>query len=670
MAISSIPGLPITGSSNDDILNGTVGNDTIDGGTGSDTMTGGKGDDTYTVDVTNIKIVGSVVTLLTTGDNIIEVAGGGNEDTVNSGVNYQLSNEVENIIATGSSATTLIGNSKDNVLDGSQAIGANILKGLSGNDTYFLGAGDTVVEAAGGGTDTIISALATDLSVTALAQVEDAIVTGSGLAITGNALANQLFGGAGANTMDGGAGNDVLDGGAAGDAMTGGLGDDTYYVDDSGDTITEGSIVGSGTDSVIVTATSGTFTLGANVENMTLSGTGNTNATGNASINIIKGNAGNNILDGGLGGDKLTGGFGDDTYNVDNAGDLVTEKAGQGTDTIVSTISITALALEVENLTLSGSIAVNGTGNAVANIITGNNKINILNGLAGNDTLSGLGGGDTLDGGKGDDAMTGGLGNDLYKVDSTLDTITEAAGAGTGLDSVEFTVTKATAALTAAATDVYTLATNVENITLMGTNGIGATVASLAATDKNTMTGNSGANSLTSGDGADRLFGMAGADILDAGAGDDFITGGAGKDTVITGTGSDTVIFAGGTVDTATTGSSIAGVDLYSDLDFASDTIDLTVLVANVDATAQTGAVSEGTFASNMSTLLNVAGGEGFDTDSAGITAAIVTATGGDLSGRSFLAVDLNGSNTFTATDFVIEITGSSLTGLTTDVFV
>ena len=114
---------------------------------------------------------------------------------------------------------------------------------------------------------------------------------------------------------------------------------------------------------------------------------------------------------------------------VDNAGDAVAEAADEGTDTVQASITYT-LGDDVENLTLTGSADINGTGNALANTIIGNSGNNVLTGGGDNDALEGGGGNDTLDGGTGADTMLGGTGNDTYVVDNAGDAVAEAADEG------------------------------------------------------------------------------------------------------------------------------------------------------------------------------------------------------------------------------------------------
>ncbi|MDP3688644.1 MAG: putative Ig domain-containing protein, partial [Sulfurimicrobium sp.] len=278
-------------------------------------------------------------------------------------------------------------------------------------------------------------------------DIFDIAVSVSNLTLNGTSGVDTLNGGAGDDTLiglggndvlNGNAGNDRLDGGTGSDKMLGGAGNDTYVVSVSTDVITENT--DEGIDSV---ESSVTHTLAANVENLTLTGTSAIKATGNTLDNILTGNSAANTLSGGTGADTLIGGAGNDTYVVDNILDVVTENLNEGTDLVQSSVTHT-LAANVENLTLTGTTAIDATGNTLDNVLTGNSAVNTLTGGAGNDRL---------DGKAGADKMFGGTGDDTYVVNVSTDAITE--NADEGIDSVESSVT-------------HTLAANVENLTLTG----------------------------------------------------------------------------------------------------------------------------------------------------------------------------------------------------------
>ncbi len=467
------------GYAGNDTLVGQAGNDLLDGGTGADAMSGGDGNDTFIVD--------------DAGDALTDSSGW---DIVQSSISYVLPSNVDELVlsaaaafnATGNATNNrLTGNANANVLDGKA--GSDTMRGGVGDDTYVVdNAGDVAIENAGEGTDLVRSSV----TYTLPSNIENLTLTGtSGISGTGNAAANIIVGNGAANKLTGGLGDDQLDGGAGADTLKGGAGNDTYIIDSASDVITE--LAGEGTDTA---RSSVTYTIGANVESLVLTGAGAINGTGNASANTITGNAGANVINGGAGADTLQGGAGNDTYVVDNAADLVSENTAEGSDLVQSAITY-ALAANVENLTLTGTSAINGTGNALANVIIGNSGNNVLDGAAGGDTLK------------------GGLGNDTYIVDSTADTIVENASAGT--DLVQSAVT-------------ITLAANVENLTLKGTSAINGTGNALA----NVITGNSGDNVVSGGAGSDTLKGGAGNDTYVVDVATDVVTelAAEGTDTV------------------------------------------------------------------------------------------------------------------------------------------
>jgi Ca2+-binding RTX toxin-like protein len=389
----------IYGFAGNDTLSGGTGNDTLVGGEGTNSLNGGAGDDIFIVD--------------TITNTITEDAGSG-IDTVRSSVTFTLGSNLENLTLTGSAAINGTGNLLNNVITGNGA--NNVLNGSTGIDTLIGGLGndtyvvdsitDTISEDVDAGIDTVKSSVNYTLGT----NLEKLTLTGvAAINGTGNTLNNTLTGNGANNILNGGIGLDTLNGGAGVDTLIGGLGDDTYVVDSTTDTITED--LDAGIDLVQSTIT---YTLGANLEKLTLTGTTAIDGTGNTLNNVITGNGVNNILNGGEGIDTLIGGLGNDTYIVDSTTDTITEAAGAGIDTVQSSVTFT-LGSTLDNLTLTGSTAINGTGNTLSNVISGNVSNNLLSGGTGNDSLDGGAGNDTLIGGAGTDNLTGGAGTDRFQ---------------------------------------------------------------------------------------------------------------------------------------------------------------------------------------------------------------------------------------------------------------
>jgi Ca2+-binding RTX toxin-like protein len=580
ITITSTPDQILIGTDGNDTLVSRSGDDQLDGGLGTDTLIGGRGNDTYLVNKTR--------------DVVVESPREGT-DSVLSSATYTLSANVENLVLTGTAGIRGTGNELDNAITGNTAgnvldggAGADTLTGGVGNDTYIVDdVNDLVIENPGEGTDTV----KTSVTYALPDDVENLTLTGTDAIFgTGNAAHNVLTGNLATSTLAGGAGND------------------TYIVDDARVTIVENA--GEGTDLVKASVS---WLLADNLENLTLTGTavidgtGNTlnnTLTGNSAANVLYGEDGNDTLNGSGGADSLLGGAGNDVYVVDNADDLVIENAGEGTDTVKASVSY-ALSDNVENLTLTGTDAINAIGNALNNVLTGNDAVNILSGGDGNDTLNGSGGGDTL---------IGGTGDDVYVVAETDVTIVENPGEGT--DTVKSSLD-------------YVLGDNLENLTLTGSanlNGFGNALDNVIAGNgganllqglagNDTLTGNLANDVLQGGAGSDTLRDNGGNNLLDGGSGNDSLVGnagnemfvgGSGNDTVNTGAGADVIAFNRGDGQDTVTASqgadntlSLGGGIGYQDLIFKKSG---SALILQAGVNTQTGISEQITFNSWYST--------------------------------------------------------------------
>ncbi|MBI3524411.1 MAG: hypothetical protein HY066_07755, partial [Betaproteobacteria bacterium] len=492
--------------SNNDFLDGGAGKDTLDGGSGNDTLLGGDGAD---------HLIGGADGLLNTFNNDY-LDGGAGIDLMEGGTGsdvYLVDGYYQK--ASGGTGTGGAGSGgeddhHDGKTEGQHAdsgsgdgdheqhascdddhtdSGGSDHKDDDGEDDCCFDATvpgsvrngqiavtDLVVEKPNEGYDIVYASI--DYTLTS--NTEELHLTGAAIYGGGNGLDNFIYGNDANNVLDGGSGSDV---------MAGGMGDDIYVVDNAGDVIIENAVEGNDT-----VYSSINYALGNTLENLQLVGSGDLSVTGNAADNVLKGNNGNNLLDGGAGADIMQGGFGNDTYMVDNAGDQVIECEDAGMDTVMSSVTF-KLGRNVENLTLTGSAAIDGYGNEEDNILVGNTAANWLDGGKGRDTLYGGAGDDTYVLGQGDDEENGEL-------------VVEYAGEG--VDTVRSDIS-------------YTLGANLENLVLTG-KGKNATGNELA----NVLTGNSANNTLK---------GNAGDDTLDGGSGADKLIGGTGNDIYLLGRG-------------------------------------------------------------------------------------------------------------------------------------
>ena len=359
-----------TGSAGNDRFNGYAGDDSLAGAVGNDRLDAGEGNDTL-------------------------VGGDGNDS-----------------LTGGAGADSLVGSA-----------GQDVLTGGAGDDVFVVDGQDTVLEKQDDGNDRVYSAV----SLSIPAYVEELVLQGSdAVNATGSGRSDLLIGNTAANQLAGLAGKDTLKGGGGADTLIGGAGNDTYVIVSGLEVVRESSKAG--TDTVEANRTT---TLGANLENLRLTGTGNFNGTGNGLDNLLTGNKSNNLLsglggadslvggagddsllggaagdslsggdgndflDGGAGDDTLNGGAGtntlaggsgDDVYDVLSATDVVTESASDGVDTVRTKLTYT-LPANVENLEITGSSGAAVVGNALANVLSSS---------AGNDSIDGGGGSDTV----------------------------------------------------------------------------------------------------------------------------------------------------------------------------------------------------------------------------------------------------------------------------------
>ena len=407
----------LVGNSYAQTITGNAGNNILDGqgvtlnqanaaATGGDTLIGGDGDDIYRT--------------YTTADQVQEGGGASSgNDIVYTSITAAITNyaNVETLSAFDQSSATNTYNFTGNTGNAARLIGAqgndtltagtkaDTLIGLGGDDSYTIAADATKVasieEAVGGGNDILELTGNADYTLGKDVEIErinvdatfNSVLKGNGfsqvLDASDVAVAGQAV------TLNGGGGTDTLIGGA---------GNDTFVVDDASDVIIDTK---GGTNSIEFAGKGGyDLAAGVNVSSLSVATgtTGDVYLVGNEFSQTITGNDGNNVLngDGGLSGatDTLVGGAGNDVYRVWNTGDVVTEAANGGFDTVYTSVNYALGAgSEVEQLsaadqTSTGSLTL--IGNAGANRVIGNNGANILAGGDGNDVLIGLGGADTF----------------------------------------------------------------------------------------------------------------------------------------------------------------------------------------------------------------------------------------------------------------------------------
>ncbi len=393
----------LNGDAGEDTLKGQAGNDSVNGGAGDDVLYGGDLIDGVPATLVNQLVINAKTNLL------------------NDGAGARMDVYIDGVLKTTFSVTNTAAYQDYTVDPGLLGIGAHLIDIAFSNDAAIASPPQ----------DRNLYVNTIKINGQSIANSADGVYydigAGTGALDGKNLIASQgvmPWNGALRFNLDG---NDRLDGGIGADTMAGGLGNDIYTVGEAGDSVIEAANAGI---DLVQSSISYDLNQAANVENLTLTGSATINAIGNALDNTLLGNAADNRLDGGLGIDRLAGGLGNDTYVVDNGSDVIVENANSGIDSVESSISWT-LGGELENLTLTGSTASNGTGNALNNVLKGNSAGNSLSAAAGNDTL---------DGGAGADTLTGGIGNDTYVLGRgyAADTVVENDATAGNTDIAQF----------------------------------------------------------------------------------------------------------------------------------------------------------------------------------------------------------------------------------------
>ena len=586
----------IYGGDGGDTIYGGDNNDMISGGLGADTMDGGAGKDTldYSSNATY-----AIKFDMVSGKQFLKNDQGVWHFTGETGVNFEIVKGGDaNEEFVGGDNDDLFGNGGNDVLRTAGNDGG--LYGGDGNDKFYVEAHSKGFLLFGGnGDDTFFGG------------------EGSGL-IAGGAGADTVHGGAGKEQIYGDGGNDGVDGV---DTLYGGGGDDNVIGEAKGDTLDGGAgsdviVGGDSLDTDVINRIRGgdlppSYIFNYNTHNSdtaanTLNGgdgkdwlfggAGKDTIDGGSGNDAIDGGRGNDIIDGGPGKDNIIGGEGDDVVIVASlsAGESFLGGAGTAVPPGFDTLDMSAIGVAISFNFSSGVIDVGGTKAHAFQFdkIIGGHRGDTFVGSEFNNSLFGEDGDDTLNGGGGSDTLNGGDGEDTASYD------------GGGAVTVSLAIA---AAQNTGGAGKDTLK-NIENLTGSAHN------------DK--LTGDGGANKINGGDGNDTLNGNGGADHM---------TGGNGKDSINGGAGGDTFVYRSASESTG------AQRDTVRHADFTSDKWDVPAHVSGIDAKITHGVLKAAHFDANMAAVVNAAHLKAHH-------AVLFTPSSGDLAGKTFLIVDLNGA--------------------------